>query len=49
MQDVELALDIMLILKEIFSEQGHSARQDTIRLILNTKNGSRDTSKKALL
>ena len=37
MQAVELASDIMLILKEIFSEQGHSARQDTMRLILNTK------------
>ena len=37
MQDVKLALDIMLILKEMFGEQGCSARQDTMRLILNTK------------
>ena len=27
----------MFSLKEMFSEQGHSARQDTIRLLLNTK------------
>ena len=37
MQDVKLALEIMLILKEMFGEQGCSARQDTMRLILNTK------------
>ena len=37
MQDVKLALDIMLILKEMFGEQGCSAKQDTMRLILNTK------------
>ena len=37
MQDVELALDIMLSLKEMFGEQGRSARQDTMKLILNTK------------
>ena len=37
MQDVELASNIMLSLKEMFSEQGHLARQDTMRLILNTK------------
>ena len=37
MQDVELALDIMLSLKEMFSEQGRSARQETMRQIYNTK------------
>ena len=37
MQDVELALDIMLSLKEMFGEQGCLARQDTMRLIQNTK------------
>ena len=37
MQDVELASDIMFSLKEMFGEQGHSARQDTVRLLLNTK------------
>ena len=37
MQDVELASDIMLSLKEMFGEQGRLARQGTIRLILNTK------------
>ena len=37
MQDVELASDIVLSLKEMFGEQGRSARQDTMRLILNTK------------
>ena len=37
MQDVELASDIMLSLKEMFGEQGRSARQDTMKLILNTK------------
>ena len=37
MQDVELASDIMLSLKEMFDEQGHSARQETMRQIYNTK------------
>ena len=37
MQDVELASEIMLSLKEIFGAQGHSARQCIMRLILNTK------------
>ena len=37
MQDVELASDIMLSLKEMFDEQGRSARQKTIRQIYNTK------------
>ena len=37
MQDVELALDIMLSLKEMFGEQGCSGRQETIRQIYNTK------------
>ena len=37
MQDVELALDIMLSLKEMFGEQGHSTRQETMRHIYNTK------------
>ena len=37
MQDAELASDIMLSLKEMFSEQGHSARQETMRQIYNTK------------
>ena len=37
MQDVELALDIMLSLKEMFDEQGRSARQETMRQIYNTK------------
>ena len=37
MQDVELVSDIMLSLKEMFSEQGHSARQETMRQIYNTK------------
>ena len=37
MQDVELASDIMLSLKEMFDEQGRSARQETIRQIYNTK------------
>ena len=36
MQDVELALDIMLSLKEMFGEQGRSARQETMRKIYNT-------------
>ena len=34
---MELASDIMFSLKEMFGEQGHSARQDTMRLLLNTK------------
>ena len=37
MQDVELVLDIMLSLKEMFVEQGRSARQETIMQIYNTK------------
>ncbi|XP_075636736.1 uncharacterized protein LOC142608972 [Castanea sativa] len=37
MEDMELASDIMFSLKEMFGEQGHSTRQDTIRLLLNTK------------
>ena len=37
MQDVELALDIMLSLKEMFGEQGRSVRQETMRQIYNTK------------
>ena len=37
MQDVELASDIMLSLKEIFGKQGRFARQETIRQIYNTK------------
>ena len=37
MQDVELALDIMLSLKEMFGEQGRSARQEIMRQIYNTK------------
>ena len=37
MQDVKLALNIMLSLKEMFGEQGHSARQETMRQIYNTK------------
>ena len=37
MQDVELALDIMLSLKEMFGEQGRSTRQETMRKIYNTK------------
>ena len=31
MQDVELALDIMLSLKEMFGEQCHFVRQETMR------------------
>ena len=34
---MELVSDIMLSLKEMFGEQGCSTRQDTMRLILNTK------------
>ena len=37
MQDVELASDIMLSLKEMFGEQGRSASQETMRQIYNTK------------
>ena len=37
MQDVGLASDIMLSLKEMFGERGHSTRQETIRQIYNTK------------
>ena len=37
MQDVELASDIMLSLKEMFGEQGHSARQEIMRQIYNPK------------
>ena len=37
MQDVELASDIMLTLKEMFGEQGHSAKKETMRQIYNTK------------
>ena len=37
MQDVELASDIMLSLKEMFGEQCRSARQETMRQIYNTK------------
>ena len=37
MQDVELASDIMLSLKEMFGEQGRPARQETMRQIYNTK------------
>ena len=37
MQDVELVLDIMLSLKEMFGEQGHFTRQETMRQIYNTK------------
>ena len=37
MQDVELASDIMLSLKEMFCEQGRFARQETMRQIYNTK------------
>ena len=37
MYDVELASNVMFSLKEIFGEQGRFARQDTMRLLLNTK------------
>ncbi|XP_030964581.1 uncharacterized protein LOC115985819 [Quercus lobata] len=37
MQDVELASDIVLSFKEMFGEQGYSARQENIRQIYNTK------------
>ena len=46
MQDVELASNIMLSLKEMFGEQGHSARQETMRQIYNTKMA--EGSKRAL-
>ena len=36
MQDVGLASNIMLSLKEMFGEQGHSTRQETMRQIYNT-------------
>ena len=37
MQDVELASDIMLSLKEMFGEQSRSARQKIMRQIYNIK------------
>ena len=37
MQDVELASDIMLSLKEMFGQQDYFARQETIRQIHNNK------------
>ena len=37
MRDVGLASDIMLSLKEMFGEQAHSAWQETMRKIYNTK------------
>ena len=37
MLDVGLASNIMLSLKEMFGEQGHSTRQETMRQIYNTK------------
>ena len=37
MQDVELASDIMLSLKEMLGEQDRLAKQETIRQIYNTK------------
>ena len=37
MQDVELASNIMLSLKEMFGEQGRSLRLETMRQIYNTK------------
>ena len=37
MQDVELASEILFILKVMFSEQGRSTKQYTMRLLLNTK------------
>ena len=37
MQDVELTSDIMFSLKGMFGEQVRSAKQDTIRPLLNTK------------
>ena len=43
MQDVGLVSDIILSLREMFGEQGRSARQETIRQIYNTKM-AKDTS-----
>ena len=37
MQNVELVSDIMLSLKDMFGEQCHFARQETMRQIYNTK------------
>ena len=37
MRDVELASNIVLSLKEMFGEQGRSAKQETMRQIYNTK------------
>ena len=37
MQDVELASEIMLSLKEMFGDQGRSTTQETMRQIYNTK------------
>ena len=37
MQDMELASNIMFSLKEMFGEEVRSAKQDTMRLLLNTK------------
>ena len=37
MQDITLASDIMLNLKEMFGIQGRSARQDIMRTLLNTQ------------
>ena len=37
MQDVELVSNIMLSLKEMFGEQGRSARREIMRQIYNTK------------
>ena len=37
MQDITLASDIMLNLKEMFGIQGRSARQDIMRTLLNTR------------
>jgi uncharacterized membrane protein len=37
MQDITLASDIMLNLKEMFGIQGCSARQDIMRTLLNTR------------
>ena len=37
MQDVGLASDIMLSLKKMFGEQGHFARQETMRQIYRAK------------
>ena len=36
-QDVELASDIMLNMKEMFGDQSRSTRQETMRQIYNTK------------